>query len=199
MISDAMPRTAIRAWKGADSLELLGRMAELARVAGWVPINVDCTVVAERPRLAPFVGEMSERLSGVIGAPVNVKATRAEGLGALGRAEGIACTAVVLMKRLSGAGADPSRGRTDGPGQRRRPVKGGGSAKGDQGGARAAAAGRSGGRPGGTGGAAKSRTRGGAGRLPVAQGRPSGEPIPNGGGERAATSPACFDCRRSRG
>ncbi len=88
-------------WEGADSLELLGRMAELARLAGWVPVNVDCTVVAERPMLAPFVGEMSERLSGVVGVPVNVKATRAEGLGALGRAGGIACTAVVLMKGLS--------------------------------------------------------------------------------------------------
>lgn len=95
-------------WKGADSLELLGRMAELARLAGWVPVNVDCTVVAERPMLAPFVGAMSERLNGVIGVPVNVKATRAEGLGALGRAEGIACTAVVLMKRLPGAGTDPA-------------------------------------------------------------------------------------------
>ncbi len=94
-------------WEGADSLDLLGQMAELARLAGWVPINVDCTVVAERPLLAPFVGEMSKRLSGVVGVPVNVKATRAEGLGALGRAEGIACTAVVLMKRLTGTGTHP--------------------------------------------------------------------------------------------
>jgi len=84
-------------WSAADSLEILARMVELARWSGWVALNADCTVVAERPRLAPFVDQMSERLAAVLGAPVNVKATRAEGLGALGRAEGIACSAVVLM------------------------------------------------------------------------------------------------------
>jgi 2-C-methyl-D-erythritol 2,4-cyclodiphosphate synthase len=84
-------------WRDADSLGILARMVELARQAGWVPVNADCTVVAERPRLAPFVDRMAERLGEVLAAPANVKATRAEGLGALGRAEGIACTAVVLM------------------------------------------------------------------------------------------------------
>jgi 2-C-methyl-D-erythritol 2,4-cyclodiphosphate synthase len=84
-------------WRGADSMEILARMLELARQAGWVPVNADCTVVAERPRLAPFVDQMAERLGKALAAPANVKATRAEGLGALGRAEGIACTAVVLM------------------------------------------------------------------------------------------------------
>jgi len=88
------------AWAGADSLDLLGRVVALAAAAGWRPVNVDCTVVAERPRLAPYVGTMAERLGAVLGAPVNVKATRAEGLGALGRAEGIACTAVVLLEQF---------------------------------------------------------------------------------------------------
>jgi 2-C-methyl-D-erythritol 2,4-cyclodiphosphate synthase len=87
-------------WRGADSMEILARMLDLARQAGWVPVNADCTVVAERPRLAPFVDRMSERLGEALAAPANVKATRAEGLGALGRAEGIACTAVVLMSAL---------------------------------------------------------------------------------------------------
>jgi 2-C-methyl-D-erythritol 2,4-cyclodiphosphate synthase len=82
---------------GADSIDLLARMVSLARRAGWAPINADCTVVAERPKLAPFVSAMGERLATALGAPVNVKATRAEGLGALGRTEGVACTAVVLM------------------------------------------------------------------------------------------------------
>jgi 2-C-methyl-D-erythritol 2,4-cyclodiphosphate synthase len=91
-------------WSGADSMEILALALELARGAGWVPVNVDCTVVAERPRLAPFVDRMSARLGDVVGAPVNVKATRAEGLGALGRAEGIACTAVVLMTATTEAG-----------------------------------------------------------------------------------------------
>jgi 2-C-methyl-D-erythritol 2,4-cyclodiphosphate synthase len=90
-------------WAGADSLVILTRMVSLARDAGWAPVNVDCTVVAERPKLAPFVEVMAARLAQVVGAPVNVKATRAEGLGALGRAEGIACTAVALL-----APADPT-------------------------------------------------------------------------------------------
>ncbi len=85
------------AWRGADSVVILSRVVELARGAGWIPVNADCTVMAERPRLAPFVDQMADRLAAVLGGPVNVKATTAEGLGALGRAEGIACSAVVLM------------------------------------------------------------------------------------------------------
>ncbi len=90
-------------WRGADSMAILARMVDLARQAGWVAVNADCTVVAERPRLSPFVEQMSGRLAGVVGAPVNVKATRAEGLGALGRAEGIGCTAVVVLTAVPGA------------------------------------------------------------------------------------------------
>ena len=84
-------------WAGADSLTLLVRVVELVAEAGWAPVNADCTVVAERPKLAPHVGVMADRLGRVLGAPVGVKATRAEGLGALGRAEGVACSAVVLV------------------------------------------------------------------------------------------------------
>lgn len=87
-------------WAGADSMTLLTWVMELVAEAGWVPVNADCTVVAERPRLAPYVGPMADRLGGVVGAPVSVKATRAEGLGALGRAEGIGCMAVVLVSPL---------------------------------------------------------------------------------------------------
>lgn len=93
------------AWSGADSLDILARMVALAAAAGWVPVNADCTVVAEEPRLAPYVDRMAERLGSVLGAPANVKATRAEGLGALGRAEGIACTAVVLLAAAPGGDA----------------------------------------------------------------------------------------------
>ena len=96
-----MPDTDAR-WAGADSLDLLRRVVALAADVGWAPVNGDCTVVAERPRLAPHVPDMSARLSDALGAPVNVKATRAEGLGALGRAEGIACTAVVLLAAAPG-------------------------------------------------------------------------------------------------
>ena len=87
-------------WAGADSMALLTWVVELVGEAGWAPVNADCTVVAERPKLAPHVEAMADRLGRVLGAPVGVKATRAEGLGALGRAEGVACTAVVLVSGL---------------------------------------------------------------------------------------------------
>jgi 2-C-methyl-D-erythritol 2,4-cyclodiphosphate synthase len=82
---------------GADSIDLLCRAVADVRAAGWEPGNVDCTVVAERPKLAPRREAMQERLSAAVGAPVTVKGKRAEGLGALGRAEGVACWAVALL------------------------------------------------------------------------------------------------------
>jgi 2-C-methyl-D-erythritol 2,4-cyclodiphosphate synthase len=85
------------AWEGADSVSLLTEVVRLSAEQGYVCANADCTVMAEAPRLAPHTEDMAARLSSVLGAPVSVKATRAEGLGALGRAEGIACLAIVLM------------------------------------------------------------------------------------------------------
>jgi 2-C-methyl-D-erythritol 2,4-cyclodiphosphate synthase len=84
---------------GADSLELLRRAVTDVRAAGWTPGNVDCTVVLEAPKLAPRREEMEQRLSDAVGAPVTVKGKRAEGLGALGRREGIACFAVAIVVR----------------------------------------------------------------------------------------------------
>lgn len=84
-------------YSGADSISLLATVVGRVREAGLRAVNADCTVVAERPKLSLFVPAMTERLTAVLGAPVSVKATRAEGLGALGRAEGIACVAVVLL------------------------------------------------------------------------------------------------------
>jgi 2-C-methyl-D-erythritol 2,4-cyclodiphosphate synthase len=86
------------AWQGADSLDLLARVVADAAAAGWRPANVDCTLALERPRLAPHRTQMQERLTAVVGAPVTVKATRPEGLGALGRGEGVACWAVALVE-----------------------------------------------------------------------------------------------------
>ena len=86
-------------WRGADSLRLLEASVGLARDAGWGVVNVDCAVVLEAPRLRPHREAMQERLAGVVGGPVSVKAKRAEGLGALGRREGIACWAVALVER----------------------------------------------------------------------------------------------------
>ena len=85
------------AWAGADSIDLLSRSVALAADAGWVVVNADCTVMAEAPRLAPFVERMMARLEEAAGAPVSVKATTTEGLGAIGRGEGIGATAVVLL------------------------------------------------------------------------------------------------------
>jgi 2-C-methyl-D-erythritol 2,4-cyclodiphosphate synthase len=89
---------------GADSMALLGSVVATVAGAGWRPVNADCTVVAEAPRLAPHTAAMADRLGQVLGAPVSVKATRAEGLGAIGRVEGIACLAVVLLEPVGDAG-----------------------------------------------------------------------------------------------
>lgn len=84
-------------WKGVDSLKLLDRVATLVRTQGWVIGNIDCSVVCEQPKLAPRREEMQQKLSTAVGAPVSVKGRRAEGLGALGRQEGIACWAVAVI------------------------------------------------------------------------------------------------------
>jgi 2-C-methyl-D-erythritol 2,4-cyclodiphosphate synthase len=101
-IGSLFPDTDER-WRGADSLALLAECVRRVRDAGWVAVNVDCSVIAERPKLAPHKDEMQERLSGVIGAPVTLKGRRAEGIGGLGRAEGIACLASALVESAGGA------------------------------------------------------------------------------------------------
>ncbi|MDP9070667.1 MAG: 2-C-methyl-D-erythritol 2,4-cyclodiphosphate synthase [Actinomycetota bacterium] len=88
-------------WSGADSMVLLGEVVRLLGRAGWRPANADCTVVLEAPALAPHRSAMEDRLASAVGVPVSVKATRAEGLGALGRGEGVACWAVALVERVS--------------------------------------------------------------------------------------------------
>lgn len=87
------------AWKDADSCELLAAVVGRVTGAGWAVANVDCALVAEAPRLAPHREAMERRLSDIVGAPVAVKPKRAEGLGALGRREGMACWAVALVER----------------------------------------------------------------------------------------------------
>jgi 2-C-methyl-D-erythritol 2,4-cyclodiphosphate synthase len=84
-------------WSGADSIGLLTEVADRVRTAGFEPGNVDCAVVCERPKLAPRREAMQLRLSQAVGAPVTVKGNRAEGLGAIGRGEGIACFAVAVV------------------------------------------------------------------------------------------------------
>jgi 2-C-methyl-D-erythritol 2,4-cyclodiphosphate synthase len=84
------------AYAGVDSMDLLGRVV-LSVTSRFEVGNVDVTVVLEAPKLAPHRAAMEARLAATVGAPVNVKAKRAEALGALGRREGIACFAVALL------------------------------------------------------------------------------------------------------
>jgi 2-C-methyl-D-erythritol 2,4-cyclodiphosphate synthase len=86
-------------WAGADSIELLRQVASLVRGAGWSIGNVDCSVICERPKIAPRRDEMQECLSKATGAPVTVSGRRAEGLGAIGRVEGVACMSVAVIQR----------------------------------------------------------------------------------------------------
>jgi 2-C-methyl-D-erythritol 2,4-cyclodiphosphate synthase len=88
-------------WHGADSLAILRAVAAMVTGAGWRIGNVDCSVVCEEPRLAPRRQEMERNLTDATGAPVSVKGRRAEGLGALGRREGIACWAVAVVESSS--------------------------------------------------------------------------------------------------
>jgi 2-C-methyl-D-erythritol 2,4-cyclodiphosphate synthase len=86
-------------WKGVDSLVIVRHVAALLREQGWTIGNVDCAVVCEAPKLAPRKAEMQRNLSDAAGASVTVKGRRAEGLGTLGRREGIACWAVAVIQR----------------------------------------------------------------------------------------------------
>ncbi len=90
-------------YTGADSIELLREAAGLLARAGWRPVNIDATVIAERPRLAPHSTAMRVNLAqaaGLAAEAVSIKAKTNEGLGALGAGEGIAALAVALIERL---------------------------------------------------------------------------------------------------
>ena len=90
------------AYKGADSLKLLERIVEICKAEGYVVGNLDATVAAQQPKLAPHIDGMRARLAEVLGVSVgqvSVKATTTEKLGFEGREEGISTSAVVLMVR----------------------------------------------------------------------------------------------------
>lgn len=91
--------------RNIDSARLLTQVMNLVRVDGWQVVNGDLTVLAQVPRLSPHVSAMREKLSGLLGVPVdrlNIKATTTEGMGFIGRKEGIASHAVVLLGRAPG-------------------------------------------------------------------------------------------------
>jgi len=100
-IGRIFPDTDAR-WNGADSRVLLRGAAEAVRAAGWRVGNVDCTVIAQAPRIAPHVAAMQENIAAALGIGVervNVKGKTSERLGFVGRQEGIATEAVVLLLR----------------------------------------------------------------------------------------------------
>lgn len=95
MFPDTDPR-----YEGADSLRLLGEVMDSVRAAGWELSNVDATVIAQAPKLKPYIGAMRERLAAACGAElsqISVKATTEEWLGFTGSGEGIAAHAVCLI------------------------------------------------------------------------------------------------------
>ncbi len=81
-------------------MELLAEVVRLVAEQGMEPVNLDCSVIAESPKLAPRRAEMEKALSTVVGAPVSVKGRRAEGIGGLGRKEGIAALVTALVQGI---------------------------------------------------------------------------------------------------
>lgn len=95
--SDKDPR-----WKGADSLMFLRHAVTLLAEKGFAPVNVDCSIIAERPKMAPHIPAMREKLAETMGLPldcVSVKAKTNEGQDSMGRQESIAVQAVALISK----------------------------------------------------------------------------------------------------
>ena len=91
------------AYLGADSIVLLRKVTEVLRTRGWRLSNADCTVIAQRPKLAPYIESMRETIAEAAGVEpdrISVKATTEEKLGFTGSGEGIAAHAVVLIEEI---------------------------------------------------------------------------------------------------
>jgi len=89
-------------WRDADSIDLLGAVVAMVADAGFRVLSVDGTVIMERPKLAPHRQAIRERLAGALGVPperVNVKASTGEGIGFVGREEGVAALAVASLEQ----------------------------------------------------------------------------------------------------
>jgi 2-C-methyl-D-erythritol 2,4-cyclodiphosphate synthase len=94
-------------YRGADSTVLLAEVVQKVRSCGWDVVNVDATIIAQAPRMAPYIARMEDALRRCLGGEctVNIKAKTTEKLGALGRGEGIAAEAIALLS----AASSPSR------------------------------------------------------------------------------------------
>ena len=92
-------------YRDADSCVLLEEVGRRIRASGWRVVNVDATIIAQAPRMAPHIPQMEARLRACLGGvcPVNVKAKTAERLGAIGRGEGIAAQAIALLAPAAGS------------------------------------------------------------------------------------------------
>jgi 2-C-methyl-D-erythritol 2,4-cyclodiphosphate synthase len=99
-IGDHFPDTDER-WRDADSIQLLEAVVAMLSGRGLTIVNVDCTVIMQEPKLAPHRQAISERLAGALGLEmrrVNVKATTGEGMGFVGRGEGVAALALASVR-----------------------------------------------------------------------------------------------------
>lgn len=91
-------------YRGISSLDLLGKVVQILKQEGYAVVNVDTIIIAQRPKLLPFIEKMTQNIAsslGIEGNAVNVKATTTEGLGFAGREEGIAAQAVALVRKLT--------------------------------------------------------------------------------------------------
>lgn len=91
------------AYAGADSIALLRQVGEMVVKAGWQPANIDSTIAAQAPKLAPHIPEMRRRIADALRISLNqvsVKATTEEGLGITGQGEGMTASAIVLLQKM---------------------------------------------------------------------------------------------------
>lgn len=92
------------AYAGADSIELLKQVKQLLEENIFLIGNIDATVIAQRPKLAPYISQMRERIAGALGLPVsrvNIKATTEEGLGFTGTGQGISAQAICALETVA--------------------------------------------------------------------------------------------------
>ena len=90
-------------YEGADSLKLLKEVADMIDKENYIVGNIDATIIAQRPKMAGYIGEMREKIAAVLGIEtdrVNIKATTEEGLGFTGTGEGISCQAICLLETV---------------------------------------------------------------------------------------------------
>ena len=102
-ISENISRILILTYKDADSAKLLVDVWKIVKDKGFTLVNVDCTIIAEKPKMAPYIEQMKERIAQLLSSTpdrVNVKATTTEKLGFTGRGEGIASQVAILLKKV---------------------------------------------------------------------------------------------------